>query len=91
MKKISVLVLISFFVFVSCNNMTKSKRATIKKVNTKEAPILEFVEIEKFISMIKRIYIFTSISNHSTNIRNLNYSRTRFFQINTFAYSIFFG
>lgn len=49
MKKISALVLISFFVFVSCNNMTKSKRATIKKVNTKEAPIPEFVEIEKFI------------------------------------------
>lgn len=49
MKKINILFFISFFVFVSCNNMTKSKRATIKKVNTKESPVPEFVEIEKFI------------------------------------------
>lgn len=50
MKKINILALIILFIFVACTNSSNKKTGfKIKKINQKETPIPEFVDIEKYI------------------------------------------
>lgn len=54
MKKMKLLFLVFLLIFTSCNNLNKNKntktnKTSIRKVNSKETPVPEFVEIEKYI------------------------------------------
>lgn len=50
MKKLNIITLLLLFLFVSCKNIPiKKTTPKVKKSNTKEAPVPEFLNIDKFI------------------------------------------